>query len=184
MYVSSLRVGKTQIFQAHLSAAFALSQRGLPSHSHGCSRTKPSPWPAAVGQGRGRGAWAPFVGSMCACVCAQTCLSLLWASAGSSHFCPLSLPLPLPSSPSFPPPLPILPSSPPSLPSSLPLFSILLSRPHEGSREKMGLHQVPAVILSFQEYTEATSGHAGSFLTTSHRVARLQSFFGVCACVR
>lgn len=171
-------VGKTQIFQARLSAAVALSQSGAPRHSHGRSRTKLSPWPAAVaraGADGGAEGLGHFPLEACARVHARTHTPVPpLGLPGSSRLCPLSpLSLPLhpftsPSSPSFPPSL----------------TPTLLSRPHEGSRERTGLRQVPAVILSFQEYTEATSGHAGSFLTTSHWGCWITEVFFACVCVR
>lgn len=103
---------------------------------------------------------------------AHTRLSLPWASPAPLSSAPL--PSVSPSPPLYLCFLPILPSF---------LTPTLLSRPHEGSRERTGLRQVPAVILSFQEYTEATSGHAGSFLTTSHWGCWItEVFFCMCVC--
>ena len=153
-------------------------QPRAPRHSHGRSRTKPSPWPAAVaraGADGGAEGLGHFPLEACARVHARTHTPVPpLGLPGSSRLCPLSpLSLPLhpftsPSSPSFPPSL----------------TPTLLSRPHEGSRERTGLRQVPAVILSFQEYTEATSGHAGSFLTTSHWGCWITEVFFACVCVR
>ena len=115
------------------------SARGAaPSHSHGCSSTKPLPWQAAMDQNSDRPVRAewpgrPPVRRMCECM--HTIRpSLFWASVLfllfllplPSHCLSLSIALSLPSSPSFPPS--VLPSLLSSLPALLtPFFSLSLS---------------------------------------------------------
>ena len=122
-------VGKTQIFQARLSAAVALSRgrrdtaTDVPGPSYRRGRQR---WPGQ-GQTEGQRAWATsHWRHVHVCTRAHTRLSLLWASLAPLVSAPSPLCLSLST------PLPLLPPHPSLLP-LLPLFSLgLMKAPGKG----------------------------------------------------